>query len=105
MAFEDGCRAGEGAAFADLLGVDFQHDLQLTIRDWTVWADISERLSTAGADVRALQLSRSDGGFHVQCRVKRVSEASVRGLVDALLDDGVAVRASVEHLVLAGCAR
>ncbi|WP_158766907.1 hypothetical protein [Terricaulis silvestris] len=49
----------------------------------------------------ALQLARSDGGFDVRCRLKQVSAQSARDLLNTLLDDGLAERGSIEHLVLA----
>lgn len=95
------CRASEDAALADLPGVEFQHDVHLAVRDWTVWAAVSERLSCAGADVHALQVTRSGGGFELRCRLKQVSAQSARDLVNTLLDEGIAERGSIEHLVLA----
>ena len=100
-ALRNACRTNEDAALADLSGVEFQHDVHLAIRDWTAWTAVSERLSGAGADVLALQLARSDGGFDVRCRLKQVSAQSARDLLNTLLDDGIAERGSIEHLVLA----
>jgi hypothetical protein len=94
------CRASEDAALADLPGVEFQHDVHLAVRDWTAWTAVSERLSCAGADVLALQVARSGGGFDVRCRLKQVSAQSARDLLNTLLDDGLADRGSIEHLVL-----
>jgi hypothetical protein len=99
-ASKNACQASEDAAFAGLQGVEFQHDVHLTVRDWTAWTAVSERLFSAGADVHALQLSRSNGGFDVRCRLKQVSAQSARDLLNALLDDGVAERGAIEHLVL-----
>lgn len=95
------CRASEDAALADLKGVEFQHDVRLAVRDWSAWTLVSERFSSAGADIHALQLARSDAGFDVRCRLKQVSAGSARALLDALLNDGIAERGTVEHLVLA----
>lgn len=95
------CRAHEDAALADLPGVEFQHDVHLAVPTWTALTAVSERLSGAGADVLALQVARSDGGFDVRCRLKQVSAQSARDLVNTLLDDGLAERGSIEHLVLA----
>jgi hypothetical protein len=100
-ASRNACKTSEDAALADLPGVEFQHDVHLAVRDWAAWTAVSERLSLAGADVHTLQLARSEGGFDVRCRLKRVSAASARALLDALLDEGVAERGNVEHLVLA----
>jgi hypothetical protein len=101
-------RAGP-PALTDLAGVQLQHDLHLAVRDWTAWSAISERLSAAGADVFALQLGRSEGGFSVRCRVEGVSEAFARTLIETLVAEGVAQRGDVEHLLLtsraAGAAR
>lgn len=98
---KNACRAREDAALADLPGVEFQHDVHLAVRDWSAWTAVSERLSSAGADVHALNLARSGGGFDVRCRLKRVSAESARALIDALLNEGIAERGNVEHLVLA----
>ena len=94
-------RKNEDAALADLPGVEFQHDVHLAVRDWSAWTAVSERLSGVGADVLALQVARNDGGFDVRCRLKRVSAHSARALLDELLNDGIADRGSIEHLVLA----
>lgn len=94
------CRAQEDSALADLPGVEFQHDLRLAVRNWAAWTAVSERFSGAGADVLALQVARSDGGFDVRCRLKQVSAQSARDLLNTLLDDGLAHRGSIEHLVL-----
>jgi hypothetical protein len=93
------CVSGE-RDWPDLPGVEFQHDVYLEIRDWTAWSAISERLTAAGADIHALQLQRRDGGFELRCRLKRVSETAARALIQALLDEGVADRGEVEHLIL-----
>lgn len=100
-ASRNACRANEDAALADLSGVELEHDVHLAVRDWTAWTTVSERLSGVGADVLALQVARSDGGLDVRCRLKQVSAQSARDLVNTLLDDGVAERGSIEHLVLA----
>ena len=100
-ASRNACRANEDAALADLSGVEFQHDVHLAVRDWTALTAVSERLSRAGADVLALQVARSGGGFDVRCRLKQVSAQSARDLLNTLLDDGIAERGSIEHLVLA----
>jgi hypothetical protein len=100
------CGASEDAALADLPGVEFQHDVHLSVRDWSAWTAVSDRLSLAGADVHALQLARSDGGFDVRCRLKQVSAEAARALLNALLNEGIAERGNIEHLVLAkGSAR
>lgn len=91
----------QDAALADLPGVEFQHDVSLAVRDWSAWTAVSERFSALGADVQALQVARSDGGFDVRCRLKRVSAQSARALLDGLLSEGIAERGNVEHLVLA----
>jgi hypothetical protein len=99
-AVEDAYEANANTAFADLAGVELQHDLNLAIEKWTDWSAIAERVSALGAEVHALQLARADGGFSVRCRLKRVSADAARALTYSLLDEGVAVRGSVEHLVL-----
>lgn len=90
----------EEVALADLGGVDFQHEVRLSVPDWTAWTHVSERLCGAGAEVHALQLTRVCAGFDVRCRLKAVSAEAARGLVHGLLNEGVAQRGVVEHLVL-----
>lgn len=102
---ENACAAREDAALGDLRGVEIQHDLHLAVRDWNAWTAVSERLSSAGADIHALQLARNDRGFSVRCRLTRVSPEAVRALTTALLDEGIAERGEVEHLVLAKAGR
>jgi hypothetical protein len=100
-ASRNACRTSEAAALADLSGVEFQHDVHLALRDWRGWTTVSERFSCAGVDVVAVQLARSGGGFDVRCRLTQVSAQSARELINTLLDDGIAERGSIEHLVLA----
>ena len=93
------CRSEEDA-LAELIGVDFQHDLQLTLPDLAAWSRISDRLLHAGAEVHSMRLTRAGTGFDLRCRLKRVTAEAARTLVAGLLDDGVAERGGVEHLVL-----
>lgn len=97
---EPECReaAKDEGAFA---GLELQHDLYLTLTDWTVWEHVSTRLIALGADLQSLQVSRQGDGFSVRCRLKRLSSEAARGLSGSLLDAGVASQASVEHLMLA----
>lgn len=99
-ACKNACEANEETAWADLAGVDIQHDLHLALRDWTAWSAIAERLASAGADVQSLQLARSEDGVSVRCRLNRVTPQSARALIGSLLDEGIAERGGVEHLVL-----
>lgn len=100
-ALQNTCQANADAALADLAGVEFHHDLRLAVPDWAAWSDISKRLHAAGADIQALYLARSEHGFSVRCRLRHVSEAVARTLVRGWLDEGLAQRGDVEHLVLA----
>jgi hypothetical protein len=47
-----------------------------------------------------MRLTRAGTGFDLRCRLKRVTAEAARTLVAGLLDDGVAERGGVEHLVL-----
>ena len=82
-------------------GLELQHDLYLTLTDWTVWEHVSTRLIAIGADLQSLQISRQGDGFSARCRLKRLSSEAARGLSGGLLDAGLARQASVEHLMLA----
>jgi hypothetical protein len=84
-----------------LAGLDLQHDLYLTLTDWTVWDAISDRLIEAGADLHSLQISRQGDAFSARCRLKRLSSEAARALTGRLLDGGLVQQASVEHLMLA----
>jgi len=84
-----------------LAGLELQHDLYLSLPDWRVWEAISGRLTSIGAEVHSLQISKQGDGFTARCRLKRLSSEAARTFSDGLLDDGVAQRASVEHLMLA----
>lgn len=84
-----------------LAGLELQHDLYLALPDWRAWEAVSGRLTSAGAELQSLQISRQGEGFSARCRLKQLSSEAARGLSDRLLDDGLAQRASVEHLMLA----
>jgi hypothetical protein len=87
---------------SQLADLDLQHDLLLTLSEQTDWSVIADLLRRAGADVQQLQLTRLDRGVAVRCRLKCISPEGARAFTHALLDNGLAERAHVEHLVLAG---
>jgi hypothetical protein len=93
--------AGSERELGGLAGLDLQHDLYLTLTDWTIWDVISDRLIEAGADLHSLQISRQGDAFSARCRLKRLSSEAARALTGRLLDAGLAQQASVEHLMLA----
>ena len=93
--------AGSDQEVGALAGLDLQHDLYLTLTDWTVWDAISDRLIEAGAELHSLQISRQGDAFNARCRLKRLSSEAARALTGRLLDAGLAQQASVEHLMLA----
>lgn len=100
------CKYGLGETSADadfgaLPGLELQHDLYLTVRDWTDGQEVWRRLAHAGADLQSLQISRQEEVFSLRCRIKRVSSDAARSLCASLRDDGVAQNSSVEHLMLA----
>lgn len=94
-------RANEDRGLGELAGFNVQHDLSFSIPNWTAWTVISERIASIGANIHALQLTRRDEGFSVRCRLERASSECARALVTGLLDDGLADRADVEHIVFA----
>ncbi len=98
---ESPVRASEDRGLGELAGFEFQHDLSFSIPDWTAWTVISERIAAVGANIHALQLTRRDEGFSVRCRLERASAEAARALVAGLLDDGLADRGDVEHIVFA----
>ncbi|MEZ5955700.1 MAG: hypothetical protein R3C27_00600 [Hyphomonadaceae bacterium] len=83
-----------------LPGLEVQHELLLTLRDWTGSASILQRLSAAGAELHALSVSPQAGAFVFKCRVKGISASRARAFVRELgvLASGVTC---VEHLILA----
>ncbi len=83
-----------------LPGLELQHELLLSLRDWSSAVSVLQRLSDAGADLHALSINPQPGGFALKCRVKAISVARVRAFVAEL---GVFVpgAACVEHLILA----
>ncbi|MEZ6022122.1 MAG: hypothetical protein R3C16_01620 [Hyphomonadaceae bacterium] len=100
-ALKNACQESGDAALASLAGVELQHDLHLSIPDWTAWESISNRVAAIGADVHALQLAaQGDGGFQVRCRLKKVSAQMARALLGDLLDEGLAAQGKIEHLML-----
>jgi len=94
------CRRPEELANGALAGLDLQHDLHLVLTDWTGWTPVTEVLQRIGAEVQSVQISRLEGGFSARCRLRRISVDSARSLPNALIESGVATRASVEHLML-----
>ena len=83
-----------------LAGLDVQHDLFLSMSDWSQWGAISPLLQDIGGEVESLNLARHANGYSARCRLRRVSAEAARALTARLLDDGLVERASVEHLVL-----
>lgn len=92
------CRSEGPEAFA---GLDLQHDLQISLRDWRDWDAIAAHLSRAGAELNGLSLSRQEAGFSARARVRNISSQAARTLSQDLIGDGLAERATVEHLMLA----
>lgn len=90
---------------AALRGLDLQHDLYLSLRDWRAWNAVSARLIDAGADLLNIQIHRQGEAFSVRCRFKGLASEAARAFSAGLLDEGVATRAQVEHLLLARGAR
>lgn len=89
-----------GAEDFCLPGLELQHEMLFSLKDWSSIGGITERLSEAGAEVHALTLNRTADTFVLRCRVKAISAARARAFVNDLgpLVEGAA---SVEHLMLA----
>jgi hypothetical protein len=83
-----------------LPGLEVQHELLLTLRDWASAVSILQRLSEAGADLHALSINPQAGAFVLKCRVKAISAARARAFV-ANLGVFASGAACVEHLILA----
>lgn len=83
-----------------LPGLEVQHELLLTLREWESSVSILQRLSEAGAEVHALSINPQAGAFVLKCRVKAISASRARAFVAEL---GVIASgaACVEHLILA----
>ena len=83
-----------------LPGLEVQHELLLTLRDWASSVSILQRLSEAGAELHALSVNPQAGAFVLKCRVKGISASRARAFVREL---GVFASgaACVEHLILA----
>jgi hypothetical protein len=81
-----------------LPGLEVQHELLLTLRDWSAAASIVQRLSDVGAELHTLSLNPQAGAFVLKCRVKAISAARARAFVAEL---GVSGAVCVEHLILA----
>jgi hypothetical protein len=84
-----------------LAGLDLQHDLQLSLSDWRDWQKIATQLNETGAELSGLNIARQDGGFSARCRLRNLTSQAARAFAQALLGDGLASQASVEHLMLA----
>ncbi len=83
-----------------LPGLELQHEMLFSLKNWSDVGGITERLNATGAEVHALSLNRSADLFVLRCRVKAISAARARAFVRDL--DGVVEGAgSVEHLMLA----
>ncbi len=83
-----------------LPGLELQHELLLSLRDWSSAVSILQRLSEAGADLHALSINPQAGAFVLKCRVKAISAARARAFV-AELGAFASGAACVEHLILA----
>lgn len=84
-----------------LNGLDLQHDVQISLRDWSDWSGVAALVREVGAELHGLQLTRCGEGFSARCRLKDISSDAARALVQTLLTRGLVMRASVEHLMLA----
>lgn len=83
-----------------LPGLELQHELLLTLKDWKSSAPILKQLADAGAELSALSIARQAGAFVLKCRVKAISAVRARAFV-ADLGRHAAGTACVEHLILA----
>lgn len=83
-----------------LPGLELQHEMLFSLKDWSSIGGITERLNAAGAEIHALSLNRTADLFVLRCRVKAISATQARAFVNDLgsLVEGAA---SVEHLMLA----
>lgn len=95
------CPPNEEAELGALSEFDVQHDLHLAISDWKSWTSATKLLDALGGDVAGLKLAKLEGGgFALRCRLLSLTPAAAREFTGALLDSGLAHRATVEHLVL-----
>ena len=83
-----------------LPGLELQHELLLTLRDWSSAALIVQRLADIGAELHTLSLNPQAGAFVLKCRVKAISARRARAFV-AELGAFASGAACVEHLILA----
>jgi hypothetical protein len=83
-----------------LPGVELQHELSLSLRDWTAWSETSRRLLDAGAELVGVQISRQGERLQGRCRIKAISASAARRIAAKLSSEGLAEHASVEHLML-----
>ncbi len=88
------------ASLCGLAGLELQHDFYLTLQDARAWSTVADKLDGAGGQLHSLQLHRLADGFSARARVKELSSENARELAALLLENGVAKRASVEHLML-----
>ncbi|MBX3428335.1 MAG: hypothetical protein KF779_02005 [Hyphomonadaceae bacterium] len=83
-----------------LPGLELQHELLLTLRDWASAVSILQTLSEAGAELHALSINPQAGAFVLKCRVKAISARRARAFVSDL-GAFASGAACVEHLILA----
>ena len=83
-----------------LPGLELQHELLLTLRDWESAVSILQRLSDVGAGLHALSINPQASAFVLKCRVKGISAARARAFV-ANLGVFASGAACVEHLIFA----
>lgn len=100
MAFELPSEPDCNAEDFCLPGLELQHEMLFSLKNWSDFSGITERLSAVGADVHALSLNRSADLFVLRCRVKAISAARARAFVRDVAGV-VEGAASVEHLMLA----
>lgn len=102
MAFELQAPSGPDCSAEDfcLPGLELQHEMLFSLKNWSDVSGITDGLSAIGADVHALSLNRSADLFVLRCRVKAISAARARAFVRDLAGV-VEGAASVEHLMLA----
>ncbi len=97
---EPPCPPEDEAELGALAEFDVQHDLHLAISDWNSWISATKLLDGLGGGVAGLKLAKLEGGgFSLRCRLLRLTPGAAREFTGALLDTGLAHRATVEHLV------
>lgn len=83
-----------------LPGLELQHEMLISLKDWSGVGVITQRLSDEGAEIHALTLHRHGGAFVVKARVKAISSSRARAFVNDLAPL-LSGPAWVEHLMLA----